>query len=353
MRLPRQFKSIRQSVWWLLAVLAICSSTASWSAVGYIHEATGEVLAQRGSGAAQPVKAGDTFDPGTTFRTAGNGKVVIKFEDGQLAALQPNTTFRVDQYSFNANNPKASNSAVSLIQGALRFVTGVIGSTNHNNLRLAVGTATVGIRGTDLTVLVDQTTQAVQAAINAGAAVLQTPLGASNIGVGQFVSFSPGAPPSIAAPIAAAPAVIQAVVTALKAAPVPLNTPVIIASAAAAAVAVAQARTAQSAAVANPGNAALQAAAQTAVQQADTAIQTAVTQAQAVLQTAIQSGAIVPTPPAPTPATAPTPAPAPAPAAPQTSPTVPLPFVAPTPPPAPAPTPAPTPPPVTCTGSPC
>ena len=123
MTLLSQFKSIRQSVWCLFAVLAICSSSA-WSAVGYVHEATGEVLAQRGSATAQAIKAGDTFDPGTTFRTAGSGKAVIKFEDGQLASLQPNTIFRVDQYSFNANNPKAGNSAVRLLQGAMRFVTG-------------------------------------------------------------------------------------------------------------------------------------------------------------------------------------------------------------------------------------
>ena len=323
-------RSVQQlTVWWLFAILAALSNVA-WGAAGYVHEASGDVRVQRGSGAEQPLKVGDTFDPGATFRTAADGKVVIKFEDGQIASLQPNTTFRVNAYSFDARNPAAGNSAVSLIQGALRFVTGVIGATSRNRVRFQAGpTATIGIRGTDMTVLVDATTQAVHAAIAAGAATLQTPQGAANIGVGQFSSHLPGSAPSLPVPIAAGPAVMQAVVTALRAAPIPVNTPVVVASAARAAVAVAEARSAQAAAAANPGNAQLQAAAQQAAQQAEAATQIAVTQAVAALQTAIQSGATVPAPAAPAPSPIPTPTPAPI-----ITPTI-------------------TPPPVKCTGSPC
>ncbi len=143
---------------------------------------------------------------------------------------------------------------------------------------------------------------AAAARLPAGAAVLETSLGASNVGVGQFSSFVPGKAPTRGAPTGTASAVTQAIVTALQAAPLPLNTPVVVASAAAAAVAVVRARAAQAAAAANPGNAELQAAAEAAARRAETAIQSAVAEAQAVLQTAIQNGAIVPTPPAPPPA---------------------------------------------------
>ena len=329
---------LRQStVWWLFAILTALSNFA-WGAVGYVHEASGDVRVQDGSAATRAVKPGDTFDSGATFQTAGNSKAVIKFEDGQLVSMQSNTVFRVDQYSFNVNNPKTGNSALSLLRGAARFVTGLIGWTNRNNVRLAAGTATIGIRGTDVTVIVNPVTQAVQAAINAGAIALQTPLGVSTIGVGQYSSFVPGQPPSPPIPIAAAPAVVQAVVTALRAAPIPINTPVVVASAARAAVAVAAARQAAAAAAANPGNAQLQAAAQESAQQAQTATQTAITEAQTALQTAIQSGATPSAPPAPTPAPTPVPA-APAPVlAPTVTPTI---------------TPTVTPPPILCGGSPC
>lgn len=334
-------RSLRQTtVWWLFAVLATLSNLA-WGAAGYVHEVSGGVSMQAGSAAATSVKAGDTFDPGATFRTAGDGKAVIKFEDGQIVSLQPNTAFRVDGYSFNVNNPKAGSSAMRLLQGAMRYVTGVIGSTNRNNVRLAAGTATIGIRGTDVSVLMDQTTQAVLAMIAAGAVVLETPGGTSAIGVGQYASYVQGQVPTSAAPIASAPPSAQAIVNALRAAPIPVNTPVIVASAAVAAKAVAEARSAQTAAAANPANADLQAAATKAAADANAAIQTAVTQAQAALTTAINNGAVTPTPPAPPTPGAPTPAPAPAPAPPtlQQVNTIINPPV--------------TPPPVKCTGSPC
>ena len=129
--------------WWLFAVLAVFAN-AAWSQVGYVHQASGDVRLQQGTASPQAVREGQTFDPGATFRTAANSRMVIKFQDGQLTSLQPNTTFRIDQYSFNARNPAAGTSAVSLLRGALRFVTGLIGSTNRGNVRLAAGTATIG-----------------------------------------------------------------------------------------------------------------------------------------------------------------------------------------------------------------
>lgn len=297
MKSINDYRVLRQSaVWCVFAALAALSNLA-WGAAGYVHELSGDVSVQQGTAAARSVKMGDTFDPGTTFRTGANGKAVIKFEDGQIVSMQPSSAFRVDGYSFNANNPKAGNSAMRLLQGAMRYVTGIIGSTNHNNVKLAAGTATIGIRGTDVSVLVDQTTQAVLAMIAAGAVVMETPGGTTAIGVGQYASYVAGTVPT-AAPLASAPVSARAIVNALQAAPIPVNTPVIVASAALAATAVAAARTAQAAATANPGNPVLVQAAATAAAEANTAIQTAVSQAQTALVTAISSGAVPVTAPA-------------------------------------------------------
>ena len=300
MTFSRSTGSVRQStLWWLFAILVTLSNLA-WSAAGYVHELSGDVRVQNGAGAERPAKMGDIFEPGATFRTGANGNVVIKFEDGQIVTLQQNTAFRVEGYSFNVNNPKAGNSAVRLLQGAMRFVTGIIGSTNHNNVKLAAGTATIGIRGTDVSVLVDQTTQAVLAMIAAGAATMDTAQGSVALNVGQYASYTAGQTPTAALPIAAAPAAARAAVAALQAAPIPLNTPVVVQSAAAAAQAVATARALQAAvATASPANAAAaQAAADAAVAAANTAIQAAVAQAQSALQAAISNGAVQVTAPA-------------------------------------------------------
>lgn len=300
MTLLKQIQSIRQSVWWLFAVLALCSS-AAWSAVGYVHESSGAVFAQRGTtGAEQPIKAGDTFDPGTTFRTAGDGNVIIKFEDGQLAALQPNTTFRVNQYNFIANKPKESTSSISLIGGAMRFVTGVIGATNKNNMKFTAGTtATIGIRGTDLTLQVNAATQAVLAAIAQGAASLETASGSTIVGVGQFATSLGSQAPTASVPISSAPAAVQQLVSTLSKAPIPLNNPVIVASAARAAVAVAQARAAAVAAAdpANKDNKAIQEQAKTTAAAATTAVNAAVADATTLVTAVVAAGGNVADPP--------------------------------------------------------
>ena len=93
----------------LLAALVLIPSTGRGQA-GYVHEITGNVRMQNGFGAAVAAKAGDTFVQGTSFETSANGRVVIKFEDGQLAALLPNTTLRIDQYTYDPRNARASSS---------------------------------------------------------------------------------------------------------------------------------------------------------------------------------------------------------------------------------------------------
>jgi hypothetical protein len=280
----------------LLSMLALFANTA-WSAVGYVHEVSGEVAIRASAGPAKAIKAGDMFDPGATFRTAAIGNVLIKFEDGQLVLLRPNTTFRIDQYRYTARNPRAAESAMTLTEGAARFVVGVIGSTNHNNWRFAAGAASIEIWDADATVVVDPLTQAVHAVVAAGVVALQTQFGTRTVGAGQFSSFAPGRPPTPPLPIAAAPAALQAVVTALRAAEIPTNMPVVLASAARATAAVRAAQQAQAAAATKPGDAQLKAAAEDASRLAQAAIQLATAEAQSALQAALLSGALAPSPP--------------------------------------------------------
>ena len=61
--------------------------------------------------------------------------------------MRPNTLVKIDAYS--ANGDATDNSAILLIRGALRSVTGWIGKLNAKRYRITTPTATIGIRGTD------------------------------------------------------------------------------------------------------------------------------------------------------------------------------------------------------------
>jgi len=281
-----------------LAALALTPGAVLGQA-GYVHEVSGNVSMQNGSGVGVAAKAGDTFVQGTSFHTSSDGRVAIKFEDGQLAALLPNSALRIDRYTYDPRNPRGSSSNVSLVRGASRFVTGVIGSTNREAFHLAAGAFTVYLRGTDITLLANPADKGTQtAAVNLGGALLQTSGGSVRVGTGQFASMITGQLPNQAGPISTAPAAVQAAVNSLAATSLPINTPVVVASSARAAAAEAQARLATAAAEAAPTNVELRTAAEAAQREAAAATRTATRQAAAAYQTAILAGYFAPATPA-------------------------------------------------------
>lgn len=121
------------------------------AADGQLLAATGDVRvlrADKGWTAVQPLLRGDTLRAGDTIITGDDGRVQVRFADGALITLQPNSRFRIDEYRFDANGQR---SFFSLLKGALRTSTGAIGKRSYDDWRLRTPTATVGVRGTDFT----------------------------------------------------------------------------------------------------------------------------------------------------------------------------------------------------------
>lgn len=221
----------------------------AWAAVGYVHEVSGSVFMAQRSGAERAVAMGQTFEPGATFRTGADGILILKFEDGQLTTLRPDSSFRVDQYSWNPKNPASSNSAFTLLTGALRFVSGLVGSTNPGNVRIASSTATIGIRGTDL--VFDSAGNAFVLVGGIDLTGRGTP--PILIPVGNFASVVTNRTPG---PVTGAPGLFRATADQLASFPLPANAPTgPLATAVAAARAKAAAQTARANATAAARNA--------------------------------------------------------------------------------------------------
>jgi hypothetical protein len=288
-----------------LSVCALCllgCSPALAAPIAYVHELSGTLQARYGERAPQGLSVGGTIEPGATLRTGAGSKAVVKFEDGQIVALQPDTAFAVRGYRFVKTNVAKSNSVLELFTGGLRFVTGMIGATNRNAFKFTAGTATIGIRGTDGTLLFNPTTGDVSAATNLGALMVSTPLGTSNIPTGSFVTAARNAPPPPSAPITQAPPAVAQVIAQARAVAVPVNTPVSVPTSARAAATQAQADAAEAAVQAATTTEARLAAAQAAEQaraEAAAAAQAATQAAEQATQAAIQAGAVLPAPPAP------------------------------------------------------
>ncbi len=323
-------RSLLKSFLSLLLLFALPLSSAI-AASAYVHDLKGTLTAAAGAGAAKPLKMGDTFDAGVTLATGKDSTAVVKFEDGQVVTLSPDTRFAVQEYNYNKKSVKDSNMVFALLQGGLRFVTGVIGATNNNKFKLAVGTATIGVRGTDG--WASYVEGVILAAVNQGALSFTTPAGTQTIPVAStaLVDTQGRIAGTLVAPTAqiraavAANAVVQSITASadtvrsqVNNVTIPINTPVVVAAAAQAAQVVATARVAQALAVAAANNAAdappgpakvaaeaaLQAARVAAAQAtalATAAITTAQQAAVQALNAAVSAGASLPTAPPPTP----------------------------------------------------
>ncbi len=216
----------------LLTVLGSFSIDALAQA-GYVHAISGTVFARDASAGRGPLKVGDTFAVGTFFDTGDSGRVVLKFADGQVVVLGPNSTAHVDRCRYDPRNGKARSLAIRLVNGSMRFVAGAIAAENREAACVSAGESTITILsdgGVDFTVVVDTrlSEEVGVAAATAGEIAVRTPYGPiPRIEADQAAPWRPGRgglPPPL--PLAAMPAVIQAQVAAMLAIALPTNAPV-------------------------------------------------------------------------------------------------------------------------------
>lgn len=112
---------------------------------------TGAVQVQVGPAPGKALRQGDNVNQGDTVSTGPASSLVMKFDDGQVAALTANSRMTITAYQYNA--PVGTGSVLlSLVQGGMRTLTGLIGRNSPNRVTYRAGAATIGIRGTDVTI---------------------------------------------------------------------------------------------------------------------------------------------------------------------------------------------------------
>lgn len=156
---------------------------------GVFQSVSGDVRAATGTAAPASVAKGQRVVPGTIVTTGPGAQTIVRFDDGHVVVLNENTEFRVNEYSFDKDKPQSDNIAMQLFKGAMRSVSGLIGSRSRNAFALLAPQATIGIRGTDFMI----------ALVNpAYLSVLQGSIGVSN--AAGSAAFAAGATATVASP---------------------------------------------------------------------------------------------------------------------------------------------------------
>lgn len=140
---------------------------------GTVSFMVGDASTLSSSGQKQTISRGANILAGQTILTGDNGHVHLKMVDGAFVSIRPSSKFKIEEYLFNAAEPKKSKIKFILEQGTARSITGKAGESSKESYRLNTPLAAIGIRGTDFVV---QTEKNVTRVIVQSGAIVMTPL---------------------------------------------------------------------------------------------------------------------------------------------------------------------------------
>ncbi|MYM25671.1 iron dicitrate transport regulator FecR [Duganella sp. FT135W] len=134
----------------LWVLMLFCVAGASWAAqvAGTVVQLSGPLLAKKADGAVRILSMKSEVESGDTLVTEKNTYAMVKFIDNSEITLKPSTTFKVENFSYDAGKPDGDNASFNLVKGGLRSVTGLLGKRNKEKFAMKTPSATIGIRGT-------------------------------------------------------------------------------------------------------------------------------------------------------------------------------------------------------------
>lgn len=129
------------------------SGPANVAASARVAALLGPVSATTPGGERRNVVEGGPVYPGEILETASNGHAILVFRDNTKVTVQPRTRFRVENFVYNRESPGDGSVIFNLLRGGMRVLTGLVGRSRPQAVRMSTPTATVGIRGTGVDIV--------------------------------------------------------------------------------------------------------------------------------------------------------------------------------------------------------
>lgn len=145
---PQQHFRLTHPAAWLALIAASLPATGYCVVAGRADFVIGQVEAIAADGSRHALAKGSEIHIGETINTAEGARAQVRFADGGFISLQPNSLFRVDEFSYQNKTDGTEKGFFSLLKGGLRAITGAIGHANRNTYKVNTPVATIGIRGT-------------------------------------------------------------------------------------------------------------------------------------------------------------------------------------------------------------
>ena len=137
--------------WILLTILLI--ATPSWGSIGNVDQVEGNGVIDRNKidiTIEQELEV-EQYD---TVKT-GNGKVGILFVDETRVDVTQHSKLIIDEFVYDPNTKKGKLN-LSAKLGTIRYASGQIAKTSRQDIKITTPTATIGVRGTDFSMTIDE-----------------------------------------------------------------------------------------------------------------------------------------------------------------------------------------------------
>ena len=148
-------RRLTQSGHLLLAALA-CTllATNAWAVdAGTVKTLRGNVQVER-AGTLSSLRVGDSLQEGDRIQVPSQGSAGITLKDDTLISLGSQSSLIIRNFAYNPETQEGSV-FTSILSGSMRYVSGLIARLNPKAIRVDTPMATIGIRGTEFIVEVE------------------------------------------------------------------------------------------------------------------------------------------------------------------------------------------------------
>ena len=135
-------------VWSLLVVIGWTTCSVGAQEAGNLTRVSGRATVTSADNATREAKANEAVSTGDLITTTVGAEVLVRFKDNSTMIVRSDSKVKISQFRFEKKSTDTVNT--SLVSGTLRAVSGQIAKATPQNVKYDAGSATIGIRGTDI-----------------------------------------------------------------------------------------------------------------------------------------------------------------------------------------------------------
>jgi len=141
--------------WVFLCIIVISPARAAADSIGSVTQQVGNTIIERKAGESLKAQKGSDVVSYDTIKT-GQGKTAIQFLDETRVDVTQNSKLIIDEFVYD---PATSTGKLALKAsfGTIRYASGQIAKNSRQDIKISTPTASIGVRGTDFTMTVDET----------------------------------------------------------------------------------------------------------------------------------------------------------------------------------------------------